>query len=499
MKQRCIIIGSGLGGLSCGVILARNGYDVTILEQDARIGGCLQCFRRGDAKFETGMHFIGSCNEGEVLWQLLRYLEALDDLRLSPLDPAGYEVIALGGERFRLAQGRDAFIEELASRFTTERKGLHAYFDLVERIATTSALHALQRDGADLAFLAEYRTYSINSVLESLISDPLLRNVLVGNLPLYAAERDRTPFSTHAFITDFYNRSAFRIVGGSDALAESLVRTLTRYGGAVITRTRAVRIDCDATRARGVETSDGRYFEADWVISTAHPQRTLELIDSNLIRPAYRSRIQGLRNTTAGFSVYLRFREGCVPYRNHNFYGYTTDSPWGCENYTEESWPKGYLYMHTCHEANPTWAKCGVVISYMSIDDLTPWFDTRIGHRGAAYEEFTRRKAERLLSVVEREFPGLRSQVEEYWTSTPLTYRDYTGTEGGSMYGIAHDVQAGAGGRVSHRTRIPNLLLAGQNINSHGILGVLVGTLTACGEMVGSRTIYNQINDARHE
>lgn len=58
MKKRCVIIGSGLGGLSCGVILARNGYDVTVLEQDARIGGCLQCFRRGDAKFETGMHFI---------------------------------------------------------------------------------------------------------------------------------------------------------------------------------------------------------------------------------------------------------------------------------------------------------------------------------------------------------------------------------------------------------------------------------------------------------
>ena len=87
MKPRCIIIGSGLGGLSCGVILARNGYDVTILEQDAQIGGCLQCFRRGDAKFETGMHFIGSCNEDEVLWRLLRYLEVLDDLQLSSLDP----------------------------------------------------------------------------------------------------------------------------------------------------------------------------------------------------------------------------------------------------------------------------------------------------------------------------------------------------------------------------------------------------------------------------
>ena len=40
--KKCIIIGSGLGGLSTGVILAKNGYEVTILEQAKQIGGCLQ-------------------------------------------------------------------------------------------------------------------------------------------------------------------------------------------------------------------------------------------------------------------------------------------------------------------------------------------------------------------------------------------------------------------------------------------------------------------------
>ena len=56
-KQKVIIIGSGLGGLSSGVILAKNGYDVTVLEQGIQVGGCLQCFTRCGAKFETGMHF----------------------------------------------------------------------------------------------------------------------------------------------------------------------------------------------------------------------------------------------------------------------------------------------------------------------------------------------------------------------------------------------------------------------------------------------------------
>ena len=74
-RQRVIIIGSGLGGLSCGVILAKNGYEVTVLEQGMQVGGCLQCFTRHGASFETGMHFIGSAAKGQTLDKLLRYLD----------------------------------------------------------------------------------------------------------------------------------------------------------------------------------------------------------------------------------------------------------------------------------------------------------------------------------------------------------------------------------------------------------------------------------------
>ena len=64
--SKVIIIGSGFGGLSCGFILQKNGYDVTVLEQGTQVGGCLQCFSRQGVKFETGMHFIGSADEGQA-------------------------------------------------------------------------------------------------------------------------------------------------------------------------------------------------------------------------------------------------------------------------------------------------------------------------------------------------------------------------------------------------------------------------------------------------
>ena len=485
-----------MGGLSCGVILAKNGYDVTILEQGAHIGGCLQCFTRRGVRFETGMHFIGSASEGQTLDRLLKYLEIKKDIRLSPLDSNGYDVVALNGRCYRFANGREKFLQQMTSYFPHQAEELIRYFDLVEKVAGASSLHSLKHVESDPTINADYQLRSINEVIDSIISDPELAKVLVGSLPLYAAERDKTPFSTHAFIMDFYNQSAYRIVGGSDAIAKSMVSTIEHYGGRVLSSSKVTRILCDDSHAIGVEVNGSEFMPCDFVISDTHPMRTLELTDSKLIRPAFRNRINTIPQTVGGFSVYLEFKDNSVPYQNYNFYGYNYGTPWNCEQYDADSWPKGYLYMHFCDDANQLFAKTGVVISYMQMKDVEQWGGTKVGHRGADYEAFKRQKAELLLESVEKQFPGLRSHIKHYYTSTPLTYQDYTGTEGGSMYGVARDINLGAACRVPHRTKIPNLLQTGQNINSHGILGVVVGTIVTCSELLTSEKIYQQIMGA---
>ena len=485
-----------MGGLSCGVILAKNGYDVTILEQGAHIGGCLQCFTRRGVRFETGMHFIGSASEGQTLDRLLKYLEIKKDIRLSPLDSNGYDVVALNGRCYRFANGREKFLQQMTSYFPHQAEELIRYFDLVEKVAGASSLHSLKHVESDPTINADYQLRSINEVIDSIISDPELAKVLVGSLPLYAAERDKTPFSTHAFIMDFYNQSAYRIVGGSDAIAKSMVSTIEHYGGRVLSSSKVTRILCDDSHAIGVEVNGSEFMPCDFVISDTHPMRTLELTDSKLIRPAFRNRINTIPQTVGGFSVYLEFKDNSVPYQNYNFYGYNYGTPWNCEQYDADSWPKGYLYMHFCDDANQLFAKTGVVLSYMQMKDVEQWVGTKVGHRGADYEAFKRQKAELLLESVEKQFPGLRSHIKHYYTSTPLTYQDYTGTEGGSMYGVARDINLGAACRVPHRTKIPNLLQTGQNINSHGILGVVVGTIVTCSELLTSEKIYQQIMGA---
>ena len=491
-----VIIGSGLGGLSTGVILAREGYRVTILEQESQIGGCLQCFTRRGVKFETGMHFIGSAHSGQTLDRLLRFLEVSNDITLGELDTDAYDIIRIGDDEYRFPNGHEALIQRLTEYFPAEHDGIVQYMDCVQRVANASSLHTLNLENADSYLNTEYQLRSINEVIDSYIHDERLRQVLVGNLPLYAARRDRTPFSTHAFIVDFYNTSCFRIVGGSSTVGESLRSTLERYGGQVLTHSKVTQIHSDANGVTGVSTADGRFFPAEMVISAIHPVPTLAMTDTPLLRKAFRSRMQQLPNTIGIFAVYIEFKEDTVPYMNSNYYSYPQFSPWDCEDYTAEDWPRGYLYMHFCHQLQPRWARCGVILSYMRFSDTSRWIGTTVGQRGADYEAFKRKHAERLLDTVEHDHPGLRTSIVNYYTSTPLTYYDYTGTPEGSAYGIAHDITLGVSCHVPQRTKLPGLNLTGQNINSHGILGVLVGSIVTCSDILGTEHVYRKIKEA---
>lgn len=53
-----VIIGSGIGGLSVGVLLARAGKKVLVLEQHDQAGGCCHTFHDKGFEFDTGTDTI---------------------------------------------------------------------------------------------------------------------------------------------------------------------------------------------------------------------------------------------------------------------------------------------------------------------------------------------------------------------------------------------------------------------------------------------------------
>ena len=130
MSERVVVIGSGLGGLECGFILAKAGMQVTVLEKEHQTGGCLQTFMRGGQRFDTGLHYVGGLNEGGSLRPLFDYF-GLMDLPWKRLDEDCFDQICIGNRRFAFAQGHERFVETLAESFPKEKENLKTYAEML--------------------------------------------------------------------------------------------------------------------------------------------------------------------------------------------------------------------------------------------------------------------------------------------------------------------------------------------------------------------------------
>lgn len=495
-KYDVVIVGSGLGGLVSGYILSKHGYRVIILEKHFQIGGCLQTFKRSGTVFDTGMHYIGSMDSNQILHRFFNYLSLLDDVKISKLDPGAFDIISIQNQRFNFAMGFENFIESLSSQFPAEHKNLKNYVNKIRQIAAESPLYNLKEINQNVFLDADSVKTSVNEFIDSSTKNPVLQNVLAGNLPLYAGVKDKTPLYIHALINNFYIQSAYRIVGGSDSIALSLAHSIRGMGGEILTSAEVIKFNCTDDKVSSVELKNGEIVEGKNFISNIHPQATIEKIESHLIRKAYRERISQLDNTISNFTVYIKFKKETVPYLNSNFYHYEQNQVWGCEDYEENVWPKNYLFMHQAPSVSPVFAESAQMIAYMKYSDVKKWENSRIGNRGAEYNDFKAQRTEKMLQSLERQFPGIKNNIESVNSSSPLTYRDYTATKEGSMYGVLRDKNFPTQTLVSQRTRISNLFMTGQNINSHGILGVTIGAIITCSEFLGVNTIIKDINQS---
>lgn len=499
MKYDAVIVGSGLGGLLCGYILSKNGMKVAILEKHHQAGGCLQTFKRRGTSFDTGMHYIGGVEEGQDLHLLLKYFDLLNNINLQKLDETGFDRFVLNGKHFKYAMGYDNFVESMSQDFPNEKAALQKYIDKIREVADHSFVNTMDNDASNKLFPADFITTSIGGFLSSVTDDILLQNVLAGNNPLYAGHPEKTSMYVHALVANTYISSSYRIIDGSDSITNQLIKSIKSFGGDVFLNSEVTRFVVGDKKMEAVEVNGKDRIEADQFISGIHPQATLERVDETpLLRKAFRSRIRDLKNTISNFTIYIRFKKDCYKYQNYNFYSYKSENVWDSLSYTDDDWPKGYLMMNQLRSENTTaCADSAVVIAYMNFEDVQKWANTTVEKRGQDYIDFKKRKAEKLLAELEKAFPGIINCIDSYYTSSPLTYRDYTATTNGSMYGVIRDCSISSQLMVTQKTRIPNLFFTGQNINSHGMLGVAVGSIITCSELLGLDNIVGQLKRFR--
>lgn len=492
-KYDVVIIGGGLGGLECGAILSKEGMKVCVLEQHHTIGGNLQSFTRDGIVFDTGMHYFGSMGEGEYLRKYMNYFGIADKLKLKQLDADAFEVLSFGDEKqeYTFSQGWDNYIDGLTAQFPGEEKTIKDYAD---KIKTVSSDFPLYSSGEISSFKISLDTLQecASGVINGLTGNERLKNVLGGALSLYPGQPRKTPLYVHAMMRDSLITSCWRPVDGSQQIADLLTQKIQENGGEVLTSHQVEEIIIENEMAEAVLLKSGERVYGDHFISNVHPATTMGMIPEGKIRKFYRKRLTNLENTGGAFILYAVLKPGSFPYLNKNYFHYENG---GVFNPEADRWPDNYYFYTPATTDSGEYASSFMALADMDYEEVRKWEGSPPNRRGDEYENLKAEKAERLLELLEKRFPGIRAGILKTYTSTPLTFRDYTGTHEGSAYGILKDCNDPLRSIILPRTKISNLLFTGQNLNLHGMMGVTAGSVITCSEILGLEYLTKKINN----
>ncbi|MDR0371189.1 MAG: FAD-dependent oxidoreductase [Prevotellaceae bacterium] len=484
-----IIIGSGLGGLECGYILAKKGYNVCILEKNPQLGGCLQTFGRGH--FDTGFHYVGGLDEGQMLHTLFNYFDLLD-LPWHRMDRDAFAEVIIDNRSYYYASGYDRFYDTLAEKFPHRRQQLKNYVSFLRQTGDN-----IRKSFSESNPNSELFERSAYRFLEQTIDDELLQNVLSGGSMTMELHREKLPLYIFAQINSSFIQSAWRLKGGGSLIARKLADSIRKMGGTVITKAEVTRLTEEDKKIKTLEVNGiaSNCFEARYVISNLHPAATLALAsESTAIRKIYRNRIAGLPDTFGMFTVHLQLKKDRIPYLNRNIFIHKENDLWN-GRYVPDKKTSSVLLTFQLPDDDSSFTSNIDILTPMYWEEVAEWSDTTLHNRGAKYEEMKHRKAEECIRLACERMPELRNSIERYVTSTPLTYRDYTASRHGSAYGIQKDYRNVMQTLLTPQTPVSNLLMTGQNLNLHGILGVSITSFFTCAKIVGMHSLVRDLQN----
>ncbi|MBQ8455331.1 MAG: NAD(P)/FAD-dependent oxidoreductase [Bacteroidaceae bacterium] len=459
MNYNVLIIGSGLGGLECGALLAKRGLKVLVLEGSNQPGGCMQSFRRGGMHYDTGLHYVGGLAPGQTMHHAFEELGLLD-LPWQRMDDA-FDHVIIGGRHFAFHQGYEAFVEGLAKDFPHQREALQAFVQRLQNIT------------ADDMDVCAY------DYLRQTFSDELLVNVVSAAAMKTELRRESLPLFNFAHTCSSYIESSWRLKGDGNLLVNKLISTIEEGGGKIRTNSKVVSlVEADGCIAN-VICADGQTYEAEYFISDIHPAVLCQLLeDCPSVRKAFRRRMTSGENTCGMFTAQFKLKHGALRYFAHNVFVYDKPNVW---TMTEDNDPvKGVMISARVPEDDSDELRQIDLLTPMPWHECKPWTETRVGRRGADYKAFCQKKNEQCMALAEQYIPNLHEMVEQCYTSTPLTYRDYLGSPEGGAFGLRKDCRASMLSFHSVGTPFPNLLLTGQNIILPGIEGVTMTAFETC-------------------
>ena len=464
---------------------------VLLLERGTQAGGCLQSYRRLGLAFDTGFHYVGGLDEGQSLHSAFRHLGLLR-LPWQRLDNH-FDRVTIGNQTFSFAQGYDAFVETLTAAFPAERDALNKYADMLKQCGEQQ-FDALNPQTGESSVLSRFFETSAYQYLTETFHDPLLINVLCGTSLKMELRKESLPLFTFAHGNGSFIESSWRLKGDGSLIVNSLADGIRMHGGEIICNAEVRElVEKDGKLVHAV-CSNGEIYEGTIFISNIHPAVTCNLVkQSSRMKKVYRSRITHLENTFGMFTVSLRIKPQTLRYFNWNQYIYKEPDVWAF--HLKNNPVSGVLVSCRIPEDGSKYVQQVDLLTPMNWSECEQWSHTEVGRRGEDYKAMKKRVADECITLAERFIPGLRDRITGCYTSTPLTYRNYTLTPEGSAYGLRKDFRNPMITLLSPRTPISNLLLTGQNLMLHGLHGVTMTALFTCAEVLGKEPIWNIVKN----
>lgn len=470
-----VVIGSGIGGLSCAALLARYGLNVTVCESHSIPGGAAHAFEYSGFKFDSGPSLYSGLSYSPSANPLRQVLDAIGEtLSCKTYDTWG---CGLPEGDFDTTVGADQFCEILArfrgNQAVGEWRELQRVMAPLASAAIAIPPAALRFDlGAALTvgrFAPSLLQHAVNVVkltgpfsriMDGVVKDPFIRHwldllcFLLSGLPA-----DGTIAAEVAFMfADWYRPGVVLDypVGGSGALVEALVRGLKRHGGQLMLNAHVEQVLVEGNRAVGVQLRGGKVIPARRaVVSNASVWDTLKLLPEAAVSQQFREK----RQATPECDSFMHLHLGI------DAQGLRSDL--ACHYIVVNDWEKGVtapqnvVLISIPSLLDPSLAPTGKHTIHVYTPGNEPYTLWQGMNRRS--EEYARQKQERaevMWQALERIIPDVRSRCEVTRVGTPLTHERFLRRHRGS-YGPA--IRAGKGIFPGAGTPLPGLLCCGDS------------------------------------
>ncbi len=501
-RYDAVIIGSGLGGLSCAAGFARQGFKALVIEQHDKPGGYATAFQRpGGFTFDVSLHST-TVGERNGLHNLIPGFPEITDVEFVP-HPNLYRVIYPDYDIRVPQKDLDGYIKMLIDYFPEEKEGITGIFhDMqglagdIQKLSNARGQADMSKFPVDFPYLFKYFNKTWKDMLDARLKNEKLRAIVSAQWGYYGLPPSKLVSFYYALpAIGYLTGGGYYPKGRSQTISDALVKFIESHGGKVMLNSRVEKILMKDHTAQGVRIHSGEEFASRVVVSNANPYDTLgKMTDDQAYLSTYLDQLNRYSVSLSSFQIFLGLKEDLVGKLgikdSEIFYhtGYDMEAEYQAALKTELSNP-GYgisLYDNIFKGYSPSGKNTINIITSCGYEYWKPYEADYFAGNRDAYKKEKERIADILIAQVEKTLlPGLTSAIEVKEIGTPLTNVRYTSNYHGAIYGFDQTVDNSGQSRLPHHTPISNLYLAGAWTRpGHGYGTVLSSGLECFGEIV---------------